>query len=315
MRAGRGARGLGDTTRRNTLIGAAVAVVLLVVVDVVLVAMALGHTTPGAVGTPRPAPTFGVSPEGTPSASPTPSPSETAQGEAAGESRRLLSAVDGREAWRASSATCPVAQVVLEHTVDGGATWTPVTLGEDVRALWGMRATTEGLSLLEAVGDDCAPTERTTTDDGATWKAAAAGAAGAGITPDGVRLGSTTVANPCPQPLDAFQGSTTTVVVCDGQVEWRTGTAAWVDVPLGGVRGVAVDGSSYTLARIGNPECDGVQFETMTAVGVTPATPTNRVGCSDAQTEGPIAIDRAGQAVWMWAGDEVLVSTDGGKTW
>ncbi len=53
----------------------------------------------------------------------------------------------------------------------------------------------------------------------------------------------------------------------------------------------------------------------MTAVGVTPTTPTTPVGCSDAQTEGPIAIDRAGQAVWMWAGDEVLVSTDGGKTW
>ncbi len=124
-------------------------------------------------------------------------------------------------------------------------------LGDDVRALWGMRATTDGLSLLEAVGDGCEATERTSVDDGVTWKAAAAGASGAGITPDGVRLGTTTVANPCPEPLDAFQGTRTAIVVCDGQVEWRTGTAAWVDVPLGGVRGVAVDGNSYTLARSG----------------------------------------------------------------
>lgn len=315
MREGRGARGLGNNVKRNTLVGVAVVVVLLVAVDIVLVAMALAHTTPGAVGTPRPAPTFGAAPDRSPSAAATPSSTATAQSEADGESRRLLSAVNGQEAWRASSAACSAAQVVLEHTVDGGATWVPVTLGDDVRALWGMRATTDGLSLLEAVGDDCEPTERTTTDDGATWKAAAAGASGAGITPDGVRLGSTTVANPCPQPLDAFLGSSTAVVVCDGQVEWRTGSEPWVDVPLGGVRGVAVDGSSYTLARVGSPECEGVQFETMTALDVTPATPTTPIGCSDVQTEGQIAIDRAGQAVWMWAGDEVVVSTDGGKTW
>ncbi len=176
--------------------------------------------------------------------------------------------------------------MVLEHTVDGGTTWTPVALGDDVRALWGMRATTDGLSLLEAVGDGCEATERTSVDDGVTWKAAAAGASGAGITPDGVRLGTTTVANPCPEPLDAFQGTRTAIVVCDGQVEWRTGTAAWVDVPLGGVRGVAVDGNSYTLARVGASACEGVQVETMTAIGVTPATPTTPVGCNPAPTTG-----------------------------
>lgn len=317
MRAGRGARGLGSDLKRNTLIGVAAVVVLLVVVDVVLVAMALGRTAPEAVGSPRPVPTFGASSDATPtpSASATPTPDASAPGASQGPARRLLSAVDGREAWRASSASCSVAQVVLEHTVDGGTTWTPVALGDDVRALWGMRATTDGLSLLEAVGDGCEATERTSVDDGVTWKAAVAGASGAGITPDGVRLGTTTVANPCPEPLDAFQGTRTAIVVCDGQVEWRTGTAAWVDVPLGGVRGVAVDGNSYTLARVGASACEGVQVETMTAIGVTPATPTTPVGCNPAPTTGPIAIDRAGQSVWMWAGDMVAVSSDGGKTW
>ncbi|WP_146240206.1 hypothetical protein [Curtobacterium sp. MCSS17_008] len=288
---------------------------LLVVVDVVLVAMALARTTPEAVGTPRPVPTFGASPERTPSASATPTSGATAQGAVDGESRRLLSAVDGQEAWRASSATCSDAQVVLEHTVDGGATWTPVTLGDDVRAVWGMRATTAGVSVVAAVGDDCAATVRTSVDDGLTFRDGDVSAGGAGITPEGILLGATTAEAPCPEPIDAFQGSTTAVVVCDGQLEWRTGTAAWVDVPLSGVRGIAVDGTTYTLARVGTETCEGVQIETMPATGVTPTTTTTPIGCNPVNPDSSIALDRAGQDVWMWAGDDVAVSVNGGANW
>ncbi|PCN47079.1 hypothetical protein Csp2054_13930 [Curtobacterium sp. 'Ferrero'] len=291
----------------------AAVVVLLVVVDVVLVAMAMARTAPGSFGTPGPVPTFGRTDTATPSA--TPDASASAQAAATASARRLLSAVAGREAWRASSATCSDAQVVLEHTVDGGATWSPVAVGDDVRALWGMRATTAGLSVLEGVGEGCTQQERTSTDGGATWKDATPGASGAAITPAGVRLGSTVVENPCPEPVDAFAGDRTSVVVCDGQLEWRTRGSAWVDVPLGGVRGIAVDGDTYTLARIGTSSCDGVQIETMPAMDVSPATRTTPIGCNDVTTDGPIAIDRVGDTVWMWAGSDVAVSANGGATW
>jgi len=323
MARDRGTRSLGGALRRNTLIGVAVVIVALVVIDVVLVALALGRTDPATTGTPRPAPTYSsgpsddatATPSPTPSASATPGAGGTAQGASSIPARHLLSAVDGREAWRASSASCSAADVVLEHTVDAGTTWQPVALGPDVRALWGMRATTSGLSILAAVGDGCTPTERTSVDDGATWKAAVAGAAGAAITPDGLLLNGVAVPAPCAEPLDAFQGVRSAIVVCDTTVQWRAGTGAWVSVPLAGVRGVAVNDASYTLARVGVPECQGVQIATMSAVGVTPATTAKAVGCEPADDGAQIAIDRAGVNVWTWVGDAVAVSTDGGATW
>ncbi|WP_123654448.1 hypothetical protein [Curtobacterium sp. ZW137] len=297
------------------------AVVALVVIDVVLVSLALGRTSPEQNGPAGPIPTFTSTPDTTeapsPSASSTSAPSASADpASATSSARRLLSAVDGLEAWRASAGTCGVDEPVLEHTVDGGATWVPVDLGADVGSLMAIRASSTGLSVLAGVGDGCTTTVRTSTDHGATWIAGASGAAGAGIAADGIVLSTGTVDEPCSDPIDAFQGQRTAVVVCDGQLEWRTGTSAWVDVPVGGVRSLAVDGNDYTLARVRTAQCQGVAIETMSAIGVTPSTATTAVGCvDDADSSGPVSIDRAGEDVWLWAGDDVTVSADGGVTW
>lgn len=308
----RGNRNLGRSLPRTTLVWVAVVVVLLVVLDVVLVGSALSRISPRTNGTPGPIPTFSRGPS--PTTSPTPSASASA-GTAAAAAHHLLSAVSGLEAWRASSASCDGAQAVLEHSTDGGRSWQTVALGDGVRTISGMRATVAGLSVLVGVGDACTPEVRTTTDGGGTWNDGEAGAAGAGITANGIVLGSRTEQSPCADPVDAFRGNRTTVVICDGQLEWREGTGAWVALPLGGVRAVAVDGDSYTLARIGTQSCGGVQIETMPAAGVTSSTRPTPVGCDDASTDGPIALDRAGAHVWVWAGDRVKVSTDGGATW
>ena len=306
----RGARSLGKSLPRTTLIAVAVLVVALVVVDVVLVTLALARTAPQAEGEPRPIPTFGTSASGP--ATPGPSAPADADGVSADH---LLSAVDGLEAWRASSTSCDVAQVVLERTTDGGKEWQPVTMGDDVRTVSALRATADGVSVLVGVGDECAPEVRSSTDDGATWTPGEPGAAGAGITARGLVLGDTVVPSPCEDPIDAFRGDSTTLVACDDQLEWRSGTDDWVDVPVGGVRALAVNGGAYTLARVGTPSCDGVQIETMPATGVTAASTTTPIGCNSVKTDVPIAIDRSGEDVWMWADDRVDVSPDGGATW
>ena len=312
MAARRGTRSLGRSLPRTTLVWVAVVVVALVIVDVALVALALARTAPETHGTPGPIPTYSHGPSATAKPSASASPQAGAAGTTA---HHLLSAVTSLEAWRASSTSCDAPKAVLEHTTDGGKTWTTVSIGDDVRTVTGMRATTDGLSVLVGVGDTCTDAVRTTTDDGATWKDGAVGAAGAGITSRGIVLGAATEQPPCADPVDAFRGSRTTVVVCDGQVEWREGTGAWVDLPLGGVRAIAVDGDEYTLARVGTPSCAGVQIETMPASGVTDRTTTTPIGCNHVSTDGPVALDRAGGAVWMWAGDGVAVSADGGATW
>jgi hypothetical protein len=316
MSARRGTRNLGSTVTRTTLIGVAVLIVVLIVIDIALVTVALGRTAPSAGGTAGPVPTFSSSPHSRTSPSPSPTPSASASAEASGQTRHLLSAVDGKEAWRASSSTCGGPAPTLEHTVDGGATWVPVALGPDVSTLMAIRASSSELSILAGIGTDCSTTVRTSPDHGVTWNAGSPGAAGAGVSTAGIVLSTGVVEPPCSDPVEAFQGQQTSVVICDGQVEWRSGAGAWVDVPLGGVRSLAVDGNEYSLARIGTDKCAGVAIETMTAVGVTPETTTKPVGCdADAATDGPISLDRVGQDVWLWAGDTVSVSTDGGATW
>jgi hypothetical protein len=313
MAARRGTRNLGSSLTRTTLVWVAVVIVVLVVIDIALVALALGRTAPNAGDPAGPIPTFSSSPRSSESASPT----ATATADAAG-ARRSLSAVDGQEAWRATGGTCGGPAPTLEHTTDAGATWKPVTLGADVSSVMAIRASSADLTILAGVGDDCTPTVRSSTDDGVTWSAAGAGAAGAGVSPAGLVLSTGVVDPPCSNPVEAFQGKQTSVVICDGQFEWRAGAGAgdWVDVPLTGVRSVADAGNDYSLARIGAETCAGVQIESMPAVSVTPATTTTPVGCdADAATEGPISLARAGDDVWLWAGDTVAVSTDGGATW
>ncbi|WIB27016.1 hypothetical protein [Curtobacterium sp. MCSS17_015] len=296
---------------RSTLVWVAVVVVVLVVIDIALVTLALGRTAPNAGDQAGPIPTFSARPDA--STSPTPTPSA----DAAGDTRRFLSAVDGQEAWRASGgATCGGAATTLEHTVDGGVTWVPVALGPDVSTVMAIRASSTDLAILAGIGAECTPTVRTSADDGATWTDGTPGAAGAGISTAGVVTSTGVVEPPCTDPIEAYQGQQTSVVICDEQVEWRSGAGAWVDVSVGGVRAMADNGDEYLLARVGAEACEGVEIASMTAIGVTPETGTPAVGCdADARTTGPISLDRVGESIWLWAGDSVSVSVDGGVTW
>lgn len=320
MDARRGTRGLGRSLPRTTLIGVAVAVVVLVVVDVVLVSLALGRTAPEQNGAAGPIPTFSSSPRPggtpTPGASGTPSASASADATADASTRHLLSAVDGTEAWRASSPSCSVGEPVLEHSVDGGATWVAVALGQDVRAVTALRATTDGLSILAGVGTACTPTVRTSVDDGVTWTAGKRGAAGAGITDRAVELSTGRIESPCADPVDAYEGQYTTVVACNSQLEWRRNTGAWVSVALPGIQAITDAGDTYTLARLGSSTCDGVQVVSLPGARVTSGSQVTPIGCwSGVGSERPVAIDLAGTSLWAWAGDTVAVSPDGGASW
>lgn len=316
----RGVRGLGRSLPRTTLIWVAAVVVVLVVVDVVLVTLALGRTAPEQNGPAGPIPTYSSTPRSpssaTPGASGTPTtPAEAGAADGA-SARHLLSAINGKEAWRASSGSCSAGQPVLEHSMDGGATWVAVALADDVRAVTALRAATDRLSVLAMVGDDCSPSVRTSVDGGATWSVGQPGAAGAGIRDASIVLSTGQVESPCAEPVDAYQGRYTTLVACGRQVSWRSGTGAWVAVPLPGIRAIADAGDTYTLARLGSSTCDGVQIVRLPAARVTAGSQVSPIGCwTDGGSAGPVAVDLAGSTLWAWAGDRVAVSVDGGKTW
>lgn len=311
----RGSRTLGSVFSRRTLVWVAAVVAALVIIDVTLVALALARTAPASHGTVGPVPTF--SSASLPSVSPTPLGTATA-GPAAmvTPGRHLLSAVDAKEAWRASSGTCGGAAGVLEHSVDGGVTWTRTGLGAATGAVLGLRADATGVAVVLGSGSACAPTVRTSADDGRTWRTGSAGTAGAGIGPDGLILSTGTIASPCSDPTDAYEGEFTTAVVCADEVQWRSGNGAWVRVPLNGVGSIADDGDAYLVARTGVPGCAGAEIRSMPAVAVTSATKTTLVGCAAAaDPNGALALARTSSTVWLWSGDGVLVSADGGVTW
>lgn len=314
MAARRGTRNLGSSLTRTTLVWVAIVIVVLVVIDIALVTLALGRTAPNSGDPAGPIPTFSSSPRSSESASPTPNASAGAAD--AASARRLLSAIDGKEAWRASSTSCSVDKPVLEHSVDGGATWVAVALGDDVRTLTGLRATTSGVSILTGVGDDCAMTVRTSTDDGATWSAGQPGAAGAGVSDAALQLQSGRVDSPCADPVDAYQGQYTALVACADAIAWRSGTGSWVTAPIGGIQSIADAGNTYTLARTGGATCAGVEIASLAAVKVTASSTVSPVGCwTGGASSGPVAIGLADKNLWAWSGDTVAVSADGGASW
>lgn len=312
----RGARGLGGVFTKRALIWIAALVVVLVVVDVVLVALALARTAPESNGSPGPVPTFTSTPasSATPTATPPAAAPESA-GSAAASGTRLLSAVDAKTAWRATRTACG-GSTEVERTADGGVSWQPVDLDPDVDAVFAIRAQAGSVSLLVGVGTDCTPAVRTSLDAGSTWRPGTAGDAGAAVTPAGLVLRAGTTAPPCADPREAFQGTYTTTVVCaDDVVQWRQSTGSWVAVPIAGVRSLADAGNTYTLARVGVTGCSGVSIDSLPATGVTTATKPTPLGCAAAATGSAPAVARVGAATWLWSGEDVLVSTDGGVTW
>lgn len=289
-------------------------VVVLLIVDVILVALALARTAPSTNGTTGPVPTFTSEPSPSPTA-PTPSPSADRTGsDAAGP--RFIAAIDGQEAWRASAGACGGTDGVLERTVDGGATWTRVSTGGEPGTVLSLHAQAQTVSVLIGTGSDCSPVVRSSSDGGRTWGDGAAGAAGAGIVPAGIVVSSGIVEAPCPAPRQVYEGDFTTAVVCRDQLQWRSGTGPWVGVPLAGVRSLADDGDAYLIATAGAAECEGVELRSLRAVGVTAASKTEHVGCApDSDPDGAVVLARGGTYLWLWAGGTVAVSNDDGATW
>lgn len=301
-------------------IGLGVAIVALVLVSAALVTVAMQRTAPADNGTPGPIPTFtstpdasGPSPSATSSAS-----SSTLNASAVAVTARHLAAVSATEAWRSDTGTCSGGDAVLEHTTDGGAHWATVDLGDhDVHTISALAATGNRVSILAGAGADCSAQGMSTTDDGDTWTDDATPRAGVSITATGTLvLPSGEVAAPCTNAAQVVRGDTATAVVCANELDWRLIGGTWTAVPLPGVRAVAINGASYTLARTGLTTCDGVQIGSLAATGITSTSTSTRLGCAPVDdVAAGVALGQSGEHVWLWSGEQTLVSSDGGRSW
>lgn len=309
---------LGSKRRALALVG----LTLFLVADVVLVGLALTANSQSTDHmTQRPLPTFGGSPSA--SASPAPTPSEEPPtAEATG---RFLVAGSASVLWRASAGTCEAPSVV-ERSVDAGVTWTALPTGDiDLRIVSALTATSESdLELIGATGPACTVGGFSSSDAGESWTSSpellSTVAYETPIAADGsavVVLAGQPVAAPCPGVEAIAVGSERVVAACSAVLaEWDVTTGTWSAIPFAGIHALDVQAEQVLFAARGVPGCAGLGVLRISGATLTSASATESVGCvAEADLAAPAALASGEGASWLWVGDALFTSGDGGANW
>lgn len=305
---------LSSSQRVLVLVGLA----LFLIVDVILVGLALSaNQAPSAERTPRPLVTFNSTPQ--PAPEPVASADPTAEPTADG--KRFITTIDGQTLWRATGGACASAPAVVERSVDAGATWTPLaTSAFDLRQVLTLTTGDEGeLEIIGATGDACAVGGFSSTDAGDTWAPDAALPGELGfLTPDetSIVVSGQGVGLPCPTVEVISARADRTVAACAAVLaEWDPAAGAWNTTPYAGVHGLATEGDRLMFVARGVPGCNGLGALAINGVPA-PVSSAPLVGCvTGADASAPAALTIAGQGAWLWVGDQLYRSADGGATW
>jgi hypothetical protein len=305
---------------------------LLVAVNATLIALLLrsqsqvtaepmGQLTTSSTSTTEPAATSPTQ-EATPSNSPTPSPSSTpSTDQEVAVATRLLAATSSKEAWRATVGDCKKIGRV-ERSANGGKSWrlaAKPALGPLVRL--GVEPNGD-LYTLGGAGKDCSIRYISYSTNGVI----------VGQTekpqrmwfrdpkdPDRIQGPGAARATPCKGQhvlgLASLSTSEALIICTRGSAMVTSDSGeSWKEAgELVGTMAVGAGGGRFWVAGKGE-NCDGIAIRSLSHAG-------GRLSISDLcaadlpLTPGRIAIDVAGRAIWLWAGDKVQVSTDGGRSW
>ena len=315
-----------DSSRRRLWVYLAVAAFLLV--DIALIAFALNSNRPSdAAEEARPAPTYGTQTTSDDAATPVSPSAPAASAIAAVPPTRFLSGVDDTTAWRAVTGECPAAQAEPELTTDSGTSWTTTnaTGPTEITAPQSLDATSE--SIVEFVGlsgVDCAPDFVQTFVGGDTFKSYPDKLASSWFVDPADRATVHSPAGETTAPCDSVialapRDADSAALLCADQTVFTTtdAAAAWSSpITIPGAVNLAVTGAGYAVAAVGLPECAGVQLIALSDESreVTP------MGCLLVEapaeiTPGSVAISEAADILWLWVGETVHRSLDGGLAW
>ncbi|RPF26401.1 hypothetical protein [Georgenia muralis] len=300
-----------------------VALVLLVAANAFLIARLLTRPAPevwdqpaavGSASADQPAGS-GTPESSTPESS---TPEEPSAPEVPEPPVRLLAVASPTEAWRATSTGCG-APAVLEHTLDAGATWQEVP--SEVSPITRLRLLDDGTLVAIGGGPDCVPTYRSTVTDGASWVTEDQFLPGSWYVTPGDRTTLVTplgeVAAPCTgaaADLAAVDAERAAVLCADGTVDVSDDAGVtWTPATLSGsAAAVGAEAERFILAGT-TPACDGVGITFLDPAG---AAVGGVSGCAATSLDAqPVAVGSTAGAAWLWVGDEVLTSVDGGVTW
>ena len=234
--------------------------------------------------------------------------------------KRLLTVNSATLAWRAVVGRCPTDPRV-EVTQDGGRTWRPTDSG--LQSIARMRSYEDTAVFAVGGDEECKPRYAAAGGPEESW---AVNPRFLGPTwyrlpreQDRIHAPGGRLSSPCDDRLGDFAGLGLrgAAALCDDGTLRLTqdGGRRWRDVAAVATgRAVGADEKVFVLA-LRTADCAGVGVVLLTP-GVREID-SAKVRCAPLGG-GPdkgLAVAVRGQLLWLWAGDEVVVSTDRGRSW
>lgn len=288
------------------------AVTGLVIIDVVLVWSAVSSVQSAAANAVqyRSAPPVGATPA--PSAVPAIEPDFTVE-----PLSRVLAVGDGGIAYRSITGGCPAEPAQLERTADGGVSWLATSPTETVSIQQILVEGEDVVAVVAAHADDCAPMISRSGSQGAEWEPAdELGihwylAAGQVVAPGGV------ASTPCATPVQlAPRDDASAAVLCsDATVAATTdaGSTWGASEQIDGASSITRSDDGYRVAVTGVNGCDGAQVVPVsTALAVGASGSCMESGATDGAT---VLATGSDGMVWIWSGETLAHSSNGGTTW
>jgi hypothetical protein len=308
--------------RRWALLGLAA----FLLVDVLLVVWAVTAVrAPQSEGDPVHTSSSRPTPKASVTSTPTPvvTPTQTAQPNAV-PATRVLAALDANTAWRAQTGACPATAASPELTTDGGANWKQSDASGPTGASSILTITVVSNTQADAVAlaaQGCSPEFIRTYVSGDNWAAYPTQLAGTWYanpaSANSVHSPTGDKTAPCPTVVGlAPQDGTNAAVLCADHSVFRTADAGatWgTAVKVSGAVAIGASGAGYAVAATGDAACAGIAIANLDAT----TSPGTNVGCFTAASPAPgtVVLAGGGGTLWMWAGDTVARSSNGGASW
>lgn len=237
----------------------------------------------------------------------------------------VLAALDGTVAWRATTGPCPQTSATLQLTTDGGATWKPSDASGPTGASSVLRITVRSTTEADAITLDdtaCAPQYIGTYVSGDNWATYPDELAGSWYfdpkAPTVVHAPrGSNVATPCKIVVGlAAKDASNAAVLCSDHTLYRTanaGTTWGKPLAVAGAVALAATADGYAIAATDLASCAGVAVSRVSWASGGAAS----AACFHAPLlqPGTVAIASGGSTLWLWAGDALARSSDGGSTW
>lgn len=280
----------------------------------------VGMATPveaGEEGVDSPAPVSEPVPETTP---------ETEAAESTTEQIALVSqsrliALDGSLGVRADVGEC-TNPGSIEFSTDGGQNWTPSTAFDDTSATQILRIlpANGGPTFVVALNEECAPQLYSTANSGSTWNGPLSAVGTWYLDPAspstlGAPGGAKTIG--CEAlGLSPVTDRQVAVLCADGSViTTNDGGTTWAEpVAVDGITALSYSRQNLLAVANGDEICSGLQILNLGTNGSMEQLSCVEMDIGSAGA-GDMALAQSGNNLVLWAGDNQLISTDGGQTW